>query len=108
MESSFGTGYAISVWLPPDYTGDLPALYVLDGDEAFNSSAGIALRLISEGQAVPFMVVAVGYEGDNERTRDYTPTVFEGEGGGVITSYSIHYTKLYEMTASRVASSKTT
>ena len=87
LGSSYGTDYAIQVWTPPDLgAGEkIKTLYVLDGDEAFNSSACEASDLIVDGYA-PLLVVGIGYgSGTNERTRDYTPTysAAEGDGGGI-------------------------
>lgn len=84
LSAAYGTQYAISVWVPPGIAASdrVPTLYILDGDETFNNTARLASR---EGETLGlrFIVVAIGYgEGENMRTRDYTPTTVEGEGGG--------------------------
>lgn len=86
LKASYGTEYAISVWVPPGLAaGDrVPALYVLDGDEAFDSSAQDADDA-RKTSGLKIIVVAIGYgSGENMRNRDYTPTYWdwEGDGGG--------------------------
>jgi predicted alpha/beta superfamily hydrolase len=84
LGSSYGTEYSIRVWVPSglDPAAKVRTLYVLDGDETFNSAARLASERIGSG-ADPFIVVGIGYgSGANERERDYTPTVSEGSGGG--------------------------
>lgn len=78
-------GRRVWVWLPPGYDAEpdrrYPALYVLDGQNAFNVTTSFAgeweideslARLIAAGEVEPLIVVAVA-NGGALRTQEYTP-----------------------------------
>ncbi len=78
-------GRRVWVWLPPGYDAApdrrYPALYVLDGQNAFDAATSFAgeweideslARLIAAGEVEPLIVVAVA-NGGALRTEEYTP-----------------------------------
>jgi predicted alpha/beta superfamily hydrolase len=88
------------VLLPPDYdpasVTRYPVLYVQDGQNVFDRATSIgdewgldetALRLMSEGQVAPLIIVAIYHAGKN-RVEEYTPTRIEKHGGGRSAQYA--------------------
>lgn len=89
-----GTNYEISVVLPNAYNPRLrhETVYVLDGNSFYLPTAKIA-KLTDKLSARynKQNVIVVGISSKNDRERDFTPTVDDGEGGG-----SENYTKFIE------------
>lgn len=74
--ASSGHTYHLYTFVP-SAAAEQPArvLYVLDGDTMFNEAAEVVSERVAAGEIAPTIVVGIGYgDGDNARTRDYTPT----------------------------------
>jgi uncharacterized protein len=80
---SVGQTYQIQVMQPLIETGSderFPVLYLTDGNLSFDFAKGIAHCLQSSGEVRRFILVAIGYPGDNPfagdvlRCRDLTPS----------------------------------
>lgn len=83
IQSTSNSGsYDIKIALPENYTPNkkYSTLYLLDGDENFNTVAYHCKKLSSKYSKDNVLVVSIGY--GNNRTLDYTPTnASEGQGG---------------------------
>ncbi len=89
QSSVLNTEYELKIYVPEGeagYTGKNSVLVVLDGDETYSSSLEVLCDLQSKGIFPNLILVSIGYgDGNNLRTRDYTPSSVsdqEGSGGG--------------------------
>ncbi|RIV27416.1 alpha/beta hydrolase [Fibrisoma montanum] len=89
-----GTNYDISVVLPNAYNASslYETVYVLDGNSFYLNTDKIA-KLTDKISAKynKQNVIVVGISSKNDRERDFTPTIYESEGGG-----SESYTRFIE------------
>jgi uncharacterized protein len=89
-----GTNYEIWVVLPDAYTSSLSyeTVYVLDGNSFYLTTDKIAkvTQKLSEKYKKKNVVV-VGISSENDRERDFAPTIDDGQGGG-----SENYTRFVE------------
>ncbi len=83
QSTSIGASYTMKVALPDNYNSSqkYATVYVLDGDDNFNSVAEHCREISANYSTSNVLVVSIGYGRD--RATDYTPTKApEGEGGG--------------------------
>ncbi len=79
--------YVLRVNLPQTYsstTSNYPILYQLDGNTTTGSVVRDYLSLVENGVINEFIIVSIDYKNDNQRVRDFTPTVhsnFDNSGG---------------------------
>lgn len=88
--ASTGSDYAVWVALPRDYNPDLnyETVYLLDAQTSYLHYDKIAK--IAEAQSLAYSkqnVIVVGISSENDRERDFTPTI-TSMGGGGSESYS--------------------
>lgn len=82
--TSYDQVYTLTVFEPSDTSGSLDVVYLFDGDDWTERTAGIVTALARDALRAPPLVVGIGYgELRNQRGRDYTPPgddIPEGHG----------------------------
>jgi hypothetical protein len=81
--NSNGGDYSIKVALPENYNGDTrkySTIYLLDGEENFESVANKCKEISNDHSVSNVIVVSIGY--GNDRAVDYTPTKTDAGDGG--------------------------
>jgi predicted alpha/beta superfamily hydrolase len=89
-----GQSYRIFVRLPPSYdqapAQQFPVVYQLDANflsfDEFGVTAGLASKLEATGQIPEVIVVGVGYDGPDQRFRDFVPELGVAPSGVLPTS----------------------
>lgn len=86
--SDYEQDYAIQVFVP-DGPGPYQVVYLFDGDNWTDRTAGIVSELARDGAVVAPLVVGIGYgEGRNRRARDYTPAAEDiPDGHGEVEAF---------------------
>ncbi|WP_394951414.1 alpha/beta hydrolase [uncultured Helicobacter sp.] len=94
--------YKVFIAKPKTNATKYPALVMLDGNAHFPIVINQYIMHQYTPRESPLLIVGIGYKGDlaydtPRRTRDYTPIVRDGKGGGAARFYEVLHTQIMPM-----------